>query len=176
MKTRSQVLCVSLLALLVSACASSPMYRAADRDGDTGYSETKLADNRYRVNFTGSAGTASAKTQDAALLRAAELTRQQGYDWFRVTDRKLDRRTERSVADDGGFSQPPEVYRSCGLVSCQTTVVSSPDYAGSDVVSTRSEYTASLEIVLGKYPKPDKAEAYDARELQTNLAKLKQPG
>ena len=44
---------------------------------------------RYRVTFHGGPGAPPAQVQDYALLRAADLTLADGYDWFRVTDRDM---------------------------------------------------------------------------------------
>jgi hypothetical protein len=74
------------LLVLVSGCTSRPDYRSA-KNGSVGYSEQKITDDRYRVQFKSHSKTV-ADASDYALLRAAELTQQQGYDWFVVTSRK----------------------------------------------------------------------------------------
>lgn len=168
------------LAVLTAACASQAVYRPAEREGAVGYSETKLGATRYRVTFNGDSGTRAGTIEDAALLRAAELTQQKGYDWFTVANRHLDK-SQRTQSDLGGeVIVPPEttVYRECGLVTCQTTVAQSPGFvtgAGVGTTTTRSEYSATLEILMGKNPKPRKTDAYDAREVAGNLAHLKTP-
>lgn len=58
------------LALAMTACASSgPRYMAADDQGDYGYYESALEDNRYRVAYK-SRGSNVETAKDYALLRA----------------------------------------------------------------------------------------------------------
>lgn len=66
------------------ACGSSGPYTQARSEGDYGYLENRITENRYRVSFRGNAGTTSDQVKDMALLRAAELTLLNNYDWFRV--------------------------------------------------------------------------------------------
>ncbi len=70
----------------VSGCASKPDYRSAT-NGSVGYSEQKITEDRYRVQFK-SHSKLVADASDYALLRSAELTEQQGYDWFVVTSKE----------------------------------------------------------------------------------------
>lgn len=70
------------------------------RDGFTGgYTETRLTQNTWRVNFQGNGFTRSSVTQDYALLRSAELTLQQGYRYFALAD-------SRSKVDTAAMAMP----------------------------------------------------------------------
>lgn len=51
-----------------------------------GFSETRLAPDVFRVSFSGNGHTRSERAQDFVLLRAAELTLQNGYRYFKVLD------------------------------------------------------------------------------------------
>ncbi|MFA7556018.1 MAG: hypothetical protein WCY88_17370 [Spongiibacteraceae bacterium] len=53
-----------------------------------GYSETEISTNRYCVDYKARSHSAG-KAKNYALLRAAELTLEKGYDWFVVVDREL---------------------------------------------------------------------------------------
>ena len=55
--------------------------------------------DRYRVTFSGDAFTSRDTVEGYLLYRSAELTLQNGYDWFRVTDRE----TEREVVRESGY-------------------------------------------------------------------------
>lgn len=167
-----------LLLAALAGCATPALYRAAEKPGTPGYSETRLTDNRYRVHFTGDPLTPSGTIENAALLRAAELTLQKGYDWFEVAERRIDRQDRSDTSFGGGVDFPDQtaVYQSCGLLGCRTVVTRSPGYstgAGIATTTTRSTYAANLEIVIGKSPKPASAQAYDARQLLANLDYLK---
>lgn len=67
---QTSILIISIL--LMAGCASNPDYRAAN-NGSQGYSEQKISDDQYRVEFK-SVSNNVADAGDYALLRAAELT------------------------------------------------------------------------------------------------------
>ena len=166
--------------VLLSACATQSAYQSAEKPGGQGYSETRLTDTRYRVTFTGNSVTPAGTIQNAALLRAAELTLQKGYDWFQIADRQLDRQQRSNTTVSSGLDFPSQttVYQRCGLLRCDATVVSSPGFSsGADLATTTTStaYSSSLEIVMGKKPMPGSIESYDARQLMASLDNLKNP-
>ena len=55
---------------------------------EKGYSETRIDDNSYRINFDGNKNTTTTRAMDLALLRASELTLDNGYKYFIVVDDK----------------------------------------------------------------------------------------
>ncbi len=69
--------------LLLGACAEPIPYQPAAVYG-TGFSEVAIEANRYRVAVRGNAATPVATLELHLLYRAAELTRQSGFDWFRI--------------------------------------------------------------------------------------------
>ena len=76
--------------LALSACASLAPYGAQMGPGGQGYAEQRIESNRFRVTYNGVG--APGPVMDMALLRAAELTTAEGYDWFEVTQRWTDGR------------------------------------------------------------------------------------
>jgi hypothetical protein len=76
--------------LMLSACATPTPYSPADGTG-FGFSDAAIEPNRYRVAFAGNALTDVETVEDGMLYRAAELTLERGYDWFRVVSRDTDR-------------------------------------------------------------------------------------
>lgn len=71
-------------AVLISACATGPSaYGPAGSDSAYGFSNYAIEQDRYRVSFT---GQSEAEAHDYALLRAAELTLEQGYTHFKIVD------------------------------------------------------------------------------------------
>ncbi len=75
---------------LLGACASAPTYAPAASPAAAGYSERQIKSSRYFVTYR-AAGQADVEVlQDFALLRAAELTLQNGRDWFWLDRRTLD--------------------------------------------------------------------------------------
>src|SRR5215210_2729700 len=86
----------SLAALSLAACATTPtVYQAATGPQAIGYSEYPIEPGRYRITFRGGPGASPAYVTDLAIRRAAELAVQQGFDWFRVSDRFLQGQPDR---------------------------------------------------------------------------------
>ncbi|NKF23357.1 CC0125/CC1285 family lipoprotein [Solimonas marina] len=165
------IACVST----ISACATAPArYAPAAQAGDIGYRETVLGAAQYRVTYTGDTATPAATVRNYALLRAADLTLEQGADWFEVTHQDTERKGETRTRIDPGFVTPPRqtVYRSCGLLACSTSVVYSPGYVegGSAQTQTDYAYSSALDITLHHGRKPaDDINAYDAHDVAQSL-------
>jgi hypothetical protein len=146
---------ISALALAACATAVGTPYAPANRQG-YGYFATKIEGDRYRVSFAGDGATPAAVVEDYALLRAAELAVENGYDWFRIVGRTLDEDEKGGVglgAGVGGGGRNVGVGVGGNL----------------GTVGARKFYTSKLEILCGKGAKPDASagggEIYDARSI-----------
>lgn len=157
------------MTITLTACSSSPVYRPADSDGDVGYRVTELTEDKYRVTFRGSRSTSADSVRDFALLRAAEVTLQNGSDWFEVlrSDSTSQQRDRHSTSSD--VVPAHRVTRSCGLLGCTTTV--DPAYVGVRVetLSTDAYHTSSIEIALGKGEPDQPRRVYDAAQLASSI-------
>ena len=155
------------MSVVLIGCASTNGYERASGAGDYGYTDTKLEDDRYRIEYR-LRGKNIGKAQDYALLRAAELTMAAGKDWFNVVDRDSD-------VDEGDGRRMTEIRterritRDCGLLGCRTT--SSPTYGVDSTIGRidRDATVVVVEIVLGDGEKSDNANAYDAAQLADNI-------
>jgi hypothetical protein len=78
--------CTALIVTL-AACTTVPAYRPATTPQGIGYSDERLAENRYRVTFQGSASTRRETVEDFLLLRSAEVTRDAGFAYFAFDQR-----------------------------------------------------------------------------------------
>ncbi|MFQ3220886.1 MAG: hypothetical protein ACI8R9_001501 [Paraglaciecola sp.] len=165
---KTLIILLSLTGLL-AGCASQPEYRHA-KNGGQGYSEQKVTDDRYRIQFK-SRKSDVAKTTNYALLRAAELTQQQGYDWFVIISRETFVESEKVNSGSSiGASHQREMVRDCTLLTCQTRSRPSSEVSmginlGRD---TKNQVHAILEIRLGKGTRPE-TESYNAQEVLQNL-------
>lgn len=74
------LLLISTLVFL-TACVDTS-YQPSGFTG--GFSQIKLADDVYRVQFSGNGFTSTEKSYRYALRRSAELSRQHGYRYFKV--------------------------------------------------------------------------------------------
>ncbi len=160
-----QILSAAVL-LLLSACATAPPpYGPAPATGAAGYSETQIESNRYFVTFRAPVGASAALLQDYALLRAAELTLQNGREWFWVDRRTVDQEASHPSGPSVGVGIGAGSWGGHGGGSVGVGV-NFPLGGGQPQQSARA---ATLEIRFGEGPKPDDANAYDARAISTNL-------
>ncbi len=159
--------CAAVLAL--SACATAgapPPYMAAASPNSIGYSETQIESTRYFVSYRAPSGAEAARLEDYALLRAAELTLQNGRDWFWVDRRTLDQQSDgRSSGPSIGIGVGGGSY---GRSSAAGVGVGMTFPLGNSQAGPRAR-GATLEVRFGEGPKPDEANAYDARSTSANL-------
>lgn len=158
---RLAILGLAASSLALVACASLAPYGAQGGPGGQGYSEQRIESDRFRVTYNGVG--APGPVADFALLRAAELTTQGGYDWFEVVQSWTDGRpggaggVRPSVSIGGGTS------RYGGYSASGVGVGLGLDLSGPQPTST------TLEIVMGRGDKPSRPSAYDARDVQSAL-------
>ncbi|MGH6963038.1 MAG: CC0125/CC1285 family lipoprotein, partial [Phenylobacterium sp.] len=89
-----------VLAAGLTACATPTPYqpKAPGQSSSGGYSEMRIEPNRFRVSFAGNSVTPREKVEGYLLFRAAELTLQNGDDWFYIDNRTTDK-TVRTYVD-----------------------------------------------------------------------------
>lgn len=152
-------------AVALSACASLAPYGPQTGPGGQGFSEQRIEANRFRVTYNGVG--AAGPVGDYALLRAADLTTQSGYDWFEVTQRWIDGRLDSaggvrpsvSVGYGGGsYGGRYGSYSTSGV-----GVGVGLNFSGPSPTST------TLEVLMGKGERPERPNAYDARGVQESL-------
>ena len=156
---------IAAAGLALTACASLAPYGPQMSPNGQGYVEQRIESNRFRVTYNGVG--APGPVADYALLRAAQLTTAQGYDWFEVVQRWTDGRLDSaggmrpSVSIGAGSSSYGGRYghyRSSGVGVGVGLNFSGP-----------SPTSASLEVVMGNGARPDRPNAYDARGVQDSL-------
>lgn len=91
-------------ALALAACATTGLYQA--RDGRSGYAETQLGADHWRVEFVGDDFTSRDTVNTYLLYRAAELTRESGHEWFAMAAPAVSEEVEIIVE-----AQHPQAYR-----------------------------------------------------------------
>lgn len=158
---RITLLALAASALALSACASLAPYGPATSTSSQGFAEQRIESDRFRVTYRGVG--APGPVADLALLRAAELTAETGYDWFEVTQRYIDGRPDSaggfrpSLGIGAGSSRYSGRYG--GFSSSGVGVGVGLNFSGPSPTST------VLEVRMGRGATPDRAEAYDAREV-----------
>ncbi|MDP1630045.1 MAG: hypothetical protein Q8L66_01335 [Caulobacter sp.] len=175
---------VALAAALVattalSACATATPYQPNIRGQSVsgGFSETRLEANRFQVNFSGNTLTSRETVERYLLFRAAELTVDQGQDWFSLVERQTDRKTLTYVEPDmmgpGPYGYWRPYWRYYGPAwgwRAWDPWYGDPFWADRLDVRTVERFEASAEIIMGKGAKPqDDPRAFDARDVMANL-------
>tara|TARA_R110000868_G_scaffold300461_3_gene560915 strand:+ start:162 stop:728 length:567 start_codon:yes stop_codon:yes gene_type:complete len=165
----------------LGACATATPYQAAVTS-ERGYSDQQIEQDRWLVNFSGNSLTDRQTVETYLLYRAAELTRQQGFDHFSVVRRATDE-DSRLVPTNFGpspyFSHFYCDYRFYGARGRRFGYNPwGPSWAGygdpfwgnngydyREVV----RYDASAEIVMGRGPKPSDPSYFNAEDVLINL-------
>jgi hypothetical protein len=147
-------LAISALCLgLLGACETTGAYRPPP----VGYSEQDLEPGRFRATFRGASRVSEAEVRDRALLHAAELTLQRGYDWFRVVDRFND------------IAPPTRPRFSIGLGTSSYGRSSAVGVGGSTSFGGEGTYVATLEVLAGRGQSAQTPDVYDARAVASTL-------
>lgn len=180
-------LTAALAALAVlGACATATPYQPAMDASSRGYSEQQIENNRFRVQFAGNNLTDRKTVETYLLYRAAELTKLNGYDHFRVVQRDTDAKS-RLVPIGGGPYSPyyNHFYLDYYYFGPRSSYYRYRPYAydpfwprwgyydpywGPAEYRESTSYIASAEILMGKGPKPDDAAYFDADEVIKNLS------
>ncbi len=166
-QTRKFILLITVLAAaILSGCASGPDYRAAE-GSRYGYQEVRLSEDHYRIQYK-LRGNKPEQAMDFALLRAAELTLLNGYDWFLATNNEM-------LVNEGRDAVRTEVSRqynrstSCGLLSCRTSYY--PTTVATQTFSTGAPASTQvfLTISFGKGVRPENGDTYNAEALKRNI-------
>ncbi|NBB51414.1 hypothetical protein GVN24_24320 [Rhizobium sp. CRIBSB] len=144
-------------ALALSACVSLAPYGPARTPTGQGYVEQRIETTRWRVTYRGVG--ARSEVADRAFRRAAELTIAQGFDWFEVTQSVSGGRSDA----DGGLQPSVSIGagtgRYGGLSTSGVGVGIGLNFSGPHPTST------TIEIVLGRGTRPERATTYAAREV-----------
>ncbi|HST91195.1 MAG TPA: hypothetical protein VLJ13_03275 [Brevundimonas sp.] len=174
------VLLAAVATLALSACATATPYAPAGYGSRYGYAEQRIDADRFRVSFSGNSVTSRDQVEMALLLRAAEVTAENGYDWFATVNRATDRDVRLQATPDPfyrdryspfGYSRyspfwgPSWRYYRRGYWSPWA------DPFGPELdIREIDRYEATAEIVMGRGAKPsDDPNAFDAREVMQNL-------
>lgn len=166
------------LAVALAGCTTATPYQPLQggRQASGGYADEQIEANRFRVTFSGNSMTSRETVERYLLYRAAELTRQRGFDWFVMADRDTEKRS-RTVVDRPfsagayGYWGPAWRYYGRGYGWRHWDPFwGDPFWDRTVDVRTIDRYEAMAEIVMGRGPKPaDNLRAFSAAEVLANL-------
>jgi hypothetical protein len=145
-----------------------------------GYSDQRIMPDRFKVKFHGNELTSRDRVEGYLLYRAAELTLQNGYDWFLIVDRHTEHDVETYIrpdpfyrpwyGNDYGYWRPQWRYYRRGA-GWDIWTPSDPFWANRPDVDRVESFEAEAEILL-KRGELSSAEvrAFDARKVISDLS------
>lgn len=160
-------------AAILAACAESTPYQRATVGG-FGYSEQQIEQNRFMVGFSGNSLTQRQAVETFLLYRAAELTREQGYDYFRLIRRDTEaERRFTGTTPRYHYDRFDVFYR---YYHPRHGWYGWRDPFWDDInLREVTRYEATAEIQLGRGETPDSPDAFDAADVIRNLGPLVRP-
>ena len=167
----------------LTACATATPYQRATpghATGGFGFSDYKIDANHWRVTFSGNSLTSRETVEKYLLYRAAELTLEQGADWFQTTDRHTEKSTSYYSDPDPFYASPYwssygwgwrpswRYYGAFGMRSWDPWM-GGAFWSRSVDVREVNRYEAAGEIVVGHGAPPAGERVFDAHEVAKNL-------
>ena len=144
----------SALAVL-TACATITPYQPEIQG--YGYAEQRLEQNRFLISFNGNSETPKQTVENYLLYRAAELTVQNGFDFFVMASDGTEANTRyiENFTGFGGYGWRPRFG------------------GGMSTVTPITQYQAQAGVVMFSGAKPEQnVRAFDARQVLANLGPL----
>jgi len=192
MKTKTAAVAVAIaLTAGLAGCATPTPYQPNIKGQSVsgGFAETRIEGDRWRVNFQGNSLTSRETVEGYLLYRAAELTLDQGSDWFEIVDRETNRDQRTYVEPDPfyhpwygpsyGYWRPYWRYYGAPFGGWRgwDPFWGDPFWADRVDIRTVEKFEAVAEIIMHHGPKPaDNPRAFDARAVIDNLGpKIKRP-
>ncbi|MEI5686899.1 MULTISPECIES: CC0125/CC1285 family lipoprotein [Sphingomonas] len=173
--------------LMVAGCATETTYRPATGQGfnRTGYSDRRIEPDRYLITFAGNSVTSRDTVERYLLFRAAELTLQNGYDYFVMANRDTDLQSRTystpgigggwGYGGFGGYWGPSWRYYGRGFGWRSWDPWFGGGFGGGPWgndfdIRTIDRYEASAEIVMRRGPIPrDNLRAFNARAVVDSI-------
>ena len=177
-------LVLAAAAVMLSACATAASpYAARTTPGGAGYSEARIDETHWRVEFSGDESATAGIVERDLLFRAAQLTQSSGYAWFLPSEHSADSDTEivveahSTAAPDSGPTWRPQVRRR-GMLGWSDwmrygPVVHDPPPQAPARVWSYERFQARETIQMGRGEKP--ANAFDAAAVSALLSSSVQP-
>ncbi len=150
---KKAILTAGFIPILLTACETGPYAQGP------GFYETRIEQNRYRIAYRSPRGMPRDQVEDLTLLRAADMTLSEGYDWFRV------------LARQGVVDRPngPVISLGGGNTSFGRNSAVSLGLGASFNLSGPPAQTLIMEIQMGRGGRPDDSAAYDAADVERTI-------
>ncbi len=165
----------------LAGCETATPYQPLTKGSSVagGFTDQQLDADHFRVTFQGNSLTDRATVETYLLYRAAELTVNQGFDWFEMVDRHTDKDKKTYIDSDPfygpgyayGYWRPYWNYYGAGFGwRGWDPFWGDPFWAEQTQISTVEKFKANAEIAVGHGPKPaGDPRAFDAHAVMANL-------
>jgi hypothetical protein len=165
----------------LAACETATPYQPLAKGSTVsgGFTDQQLDGEHFRVTFQGNDLTNRETVETYLLYRAAELTVNQGFDWFEMVDRHTDKDKKTYIDSDPfygpgyafGYWRPYWSYYGGGFGwRGWDPFWGDPFWADQTQISTVQKFKAGAEIAVGHGPKPQgDPRVFDARAVMANL-------
>ncbi|WP_323989733.1 CC0125/CC1285 family lipoprotein [Nguyenibacter sp. L1] len=162
--TVRQIAAISGL-IIATACTHPTPYQPATKAGE-GYTTQQIETNRFRISFRGNAETSRQTVDTYMLYRCAEVTLENGYDYFVIVNKAVDKNTAyESYGDNLAWG-----WRGGWGWRHGRGGVGPWDGSGTSYSQPINSYDAIADIVLYHGTKPlNDLYAYDAREVMHEI-------
>ena len=117
-KTCLTLIIALLITTLLFGCAATK-YQPADGKISGGYYDIKVGPKMYRVSFEGNAYITSERAFQYALYRAAEITKENNYEWFEIIEKEETKR--RDWAGFFGYVEKPRIVIIFKIIEKETS-------------------------------------------------------
>jgi hypothetical protein len=178
----AKLLTITLLAILIAACAApapKPAMVPLGQTGDFGYSERDVGTDRIEVTYIGATIRASssadvrlvaerAKTRDLALWRAAQIADQRGMTAIRIENEVRDTDLQVTYDYDGYGSYYPYGYRRYGYWGSPSWFYDDPYYY-QPVRRAYGQSITTLTVQLLNHYDPDDQTQLPVKETLSRL-------
>lgn len=158
---------LTILALTLAASSCATSYGAKGLFG--GFEEMRIDSSTMRVHFQGNGYTSKQTVETYTLLRCAELTRANGFDWFLVVDGGTEAKDTQVHSGSFNSSSTSGVagINSLGNVDYGSTTTG---WTSPSMTTSIRKYDAGVVIKMFSGEKPDEAwNAYTAADVIETL-------
>lgn len=150
-------------ALTLTACATGPSAYGPSYGNDTGFKNTQIQNDRFRISYT---GRSEDEAQNFALLRAAEIALAEGYSHFKVLGGHVSSNGGGSpISSNVGVGIGNGGYRG-GTRTNVNLGVGVYDVARA---LEGSKVTESIEVILKNGPGTNDPSIYDAQGVKDSI-------
>lgn len=159
-----------IIIFILAGCATATPYQRWGSSG--GYYDVKLQEGVYKVNFGGNGWTSSERASNFALLHAAEVALQNGYNLFAVVNEKdISEHTTYTTpvrAQTSGIvlPPPPTPY---GMIPPPSLYSGTTHYSGGETTNIDKPKSELVIQCFCEHPSNFSGLIYDARQVQQNL-------